>query len=266
MELHRGGVLTSATLMANAVATMEAVELARATPTLGIGCHVVLVDGTPLLPAAEVHSLIDKRTGRFYGTLGKFLSRLFSGRIRSAEIEAEARAQIARLQGLGVHLTHVDTHKHTHMFPAVLKPLLGAAQACEIRVVRNPFEPQWSVTATPGAPWARRVEVNVLRRLEPGFRRIVLEERFATTNGAIGVLATGTLDEATVSSLASALPEGTFELVTHPGYNDAELARAHTRLLTSRETERRDLSVLKQHAGLKLVSFAAVGKPPVKIA
>jgi hopanoid biosynthesis associated protein HpnK len=256
LELHRAGLLTSTTLMARAAATAEAVSLARATPTLGVGCHVVLVDGEPVLPAREIPTLIDSRTGRLQPTLGAFLQRLLTGRIGSAEIEAEAGAQIALLQAKGVALTHIDTHKHVHMFPAVLRPVLRAAASHGIRSIRNPFEPRWSLRATPGAPWIRRAEVSLLRRLEPTFRRIVDEEGFRTTDGAIGVLATGTLDAATVSSLLRRLPSGTWELVTHPGYNDADLAQARTRLLASREIEREALLAVARADGVELISYA----------
>jgi hypothetical protein len=101
----------------------------------------------------------------------------------------------------------------------------------------------------------------LLRLLEPAFQRIVAEEGFTTTDGAVGVLATGTLDAGTVASLAAALPEGTFELVSHPGYNDAELAGAHTRLLASRETERNALHALKKFPSLELISFAQIDSP-----
>jgi predicted glycoside hydrolase/deacetylase ChbG (UPF0249 family) len=223
---------------------------------LGVGCHVVLVDGDPVLPAQKLPTLVDPRTGRFQPTLGAFLMRLLAGRIRATEIEAEAAAQIARLQSGGVDLTHIDTHKHTHMFPAVLRPVLRAAKVAGIRAVRNPFEPVWSLRATPGAPWVRRAEVSLLRRLQPAFRRIVAEEGFSTTDGAIGVLATGTLDAATIGALLQNLPQGTWELVAHPAYNDADLALARTRLLESREVERKALSAVKQFRGTELISFA----------
>jgi hopanoid biosynthesis associated protein HpnK len=266
VELHRAGALTSATLMARAAATSDAVELALATPTLGVGCHVVLVDGEPALSAHELPTLVDPRTGCFHPTLGKFLRRLLTGGIRSSEIEAETAAQIARLQTSGLRLTHIDTHKHTHMFPAVLRPVLRAAKVAGIRAVRNPFEPVWSLRATPGTPWLRRAEVSLLRRLEPTFRRIVAEEGFTTTDGAIGVLATGTLDAATIASLLRNLPPGTWELVTHPGYNDADLAQVRTRLLASRETERQALRALEQFSDLDLISFAGLqaGSNPVQ--
>ena len=256
-ELHRAGVLTSATLMARAAATDEAIAIARATPTLGVGCHVVLVDGEPVLPAQALPMLVDQCTGRFQPTSGAFVQRLFTGRIRSAEIEAETAAQIALLQSRGVALTHIDTHKHVHLFPAVLRPVLRAARAAGIRAVRNPFEPAWSRRATPHAPWLRRAEVSLLRLWEPAFRRIVAEEGFTTTDGALGVLATGTLDAATLAALLSNLPAGTWELVTHPGYNDTDLAQAHTRLLASREIERLALSAID--VNMELISFSRLG-------
>ena len=259
IELHDAGLLTSTTLMARASATDEAIELARATPSLGVGCHVVLVDGEPVRAPSDLPTLVDPRTGRFHPTLGAFLKRLLTGRLGDVEIEAETAAQIALLRNRGVRLTHIDTHKHVHMFPTVLKPVLRAARAAGIRAVRNPFEPAWSLRATPGAPWVRRKEVSLLRWLEPVFRRIVAEEGFATTGGAVGVLATGTLDAATAASLLAALPEGTFELVSHPGYNDDALAHAHTRLLASRNTERLALRTLTQFPAVELVSFAALG-------
>jgi hopanoid biosynthesis associated protein HpnK len=263
-ELHQAGLLTSATLMARAAATAEAIQIALATPSLGVGCHVVLVDGVPILsPRSEIPNLADPITGRFRPSLVPFLGAIHRYWPRMAaspmnkEIEAEASAQISLLQSRGVHLTHVDTHKHVHMFPAVLRPVLRAARAAGIRTVRNPFEPAWSLHATPHAPRLRRVQVSLLRRLEPAFHRLVAEEGFTTTDGAIGVLATGSLDAATVNSLLQQLPPGTWELVTHPGYNDADLANARTRLRDSRDTERLALEQLRQFPQIELVSFAA---------
>jgi predicted glycoside hydrolase/deacetylase ChbG (UPF0249 family) len=257
-ELHRASVITSTTLMARAAATQEAIEIALATHSLGVGCHVVLADGEPLLSPQEIPSLVARGANRFQATLGRFLQRLLTGRVRSSEIEAETSAQIRLLQDRGVALTHIDTHKHVHMFPAVLRPVLRAAKAAGIRAIRNPFEPAWSLRATPAAPRIRRIEIDALRLFESAFRRIVAEEGFTTTDGAIGVLATGSLDAATIASLLRALPEGTFELVTHPGYNDTDLARAHTRLLASREAEREALHTLRQFPAIEPTSFAGL--------
>jgi predicted glycoside hydrolase/deacetylase ChbG (UPF0249 family) len=250
VELHRAGVVTSASLMAREKATDEAIEIARSTPSLGVGCHVVLVDGEPLPP------------GGFQPTMGAFLRRVITGRIDSAAIEAEAAAQIDLLQSRGLTLTHVDSHKHTHMFPAALRPVLRAARRAGIRAVRNPFEPAWSRHTTPSAPWFRRNAVRLLRRLEPTFRRIVAEEGFTTTDGNLGVSATGSLDSKTLSSLLSQLQPGTWELVTHPGYNDADLAEGRTRLLASRQVEFEALKSWRKPPGIELISFAGLFASP----
>lgn len=261
LELHEAGVLTSATLMARAAATDEAIEIAKAVPTLGVGCHVVLVDGEPVLPASELPTLTDPKTGRFHPTLGAFLLGVATRRIQMNEVALEAHAQIASLQDRGLRLSHVDTHKHTHMIPRVLCPVIHAARACGIRAIRNPFEPSWSVNATPNAPFLRRAQVRLFKVFAARFRQFVAQSDFVTPAGALGVLATGTLDAITMGSLLAAIPAGsseTYELVTHPGYKDADLARANTRLLTSRETERDALRALSSLSHLELISFAGL--------
>lgn len=255
LELHQAGVLTSATLMARAAATDEAIEIARATPSLGVGCHVVLVDGEPVLPPTSVSSLLEPRTRAFPAKLTTFLTRLFSGRVRHEEVEAEARAQIQWLQARGIHPTHVDTHKHTHMFPPVLRPILRAARSCGIERIRNPFEPEWAVRLTPRASLVRTAEVFALRRFGPYFRLLLREEGFTTTDGTIAVAGTGVVNADTVRALLQQLPSGTWEFVTHPGYNDADLAKIRTRLRESRDVERLALQAIREFA-LDLVSFA----------
>ncbi len=254
-ELHGAGVLTSATLMAKAAATDEAIEIAFAAPTLGVGCHIVLVDGKPMLPATELPSLAVAASGSFHPTLGALVPRLIARRISAAEIEAEASAQIAHLQSRGLRLTHIDTHKHTHMFPAVLRPILRAANKAGIHRIRNPFEPEWAVRASPRAPWLRSAEVYALRRFGPYFQRVIREHGFTTTDGTVAIAATGVLDAAGLRSLLEKLRPGAWELVTHPGYNDADLARIGTRLRASRDIEREALHVLKQFPSIDLISF-----------
>ena len=259
-ELHSAGAVTSATLMAGAQAAEGAIDIARSTPSLGVGCHVVLTGGAPVLDPRVIPSLIDASTGRFYATLALFLRRLVAGRIRSEEIQAEVAAQIRRLQLAGVTLTHIDTHKHTQVLPFVLRPLLKAARTSGIRAIRNPFEPAWSRRAAKNASWALRAQVCGIGLLAARFHLIVREAGFVTPDGALGLVATGILDESILASLLRTIPEGTWELVAHPGYNDADLGNAGTRLKESRENERRALLEAIPGAGVELVSFAGLDK------
>ncbi len=268
VELHRARALTSATLMATSKHFGSAAAEALAHPVagrlpFGIGCHVVLVDGTPALGRAEIPSLA-LPSGQLRQTLPSFLFDLLRGSIPEAEIELEAVAQIRLLQAAGVRVTHIDTHKHTHMFAAVLRPLLRAARVCGVAAIRNPFEPRWSVSATVEAagktPLARRLEVELLRGRQASFLRLVGEAGLATTDGALGVLATGTLNGAALERLLNSLPEGTWELVCHPAYYDQELDAVRTRLLASRATEHAALleampRFVEAHPEVELIHF-----------
>ena len=235
-ELNAAEVLPSATLMATGRAFRDAVHSAFVQTSLGVGCHVVLVNGRPELHPAELPTLAPE--GRLRSSLTTFMVDLFGGRIASREIEREAIAQIRQLQSAGITVTHLDTHKHTHMFPRVLGPLIRAARACNVPAIRNPFEPDWSLRLTEKAPRTRRLQVRTLRLFREQFLRSVRAARLRTTDGALGVLATGTFDAAYVLRLLRNMPPGTWELVCHPGYVDGALRRAGTRLVTTREAER----------------------------
>ena len=145
------------------------------------------------------------------------------------------------MQSSGITVSHIDTHKHLHMFPQVLAPLLRAARQCGVGAVRNPFEPMWSLQATRGGGALRRAEVFALRTYRRTFLSLVREHGLQTTDGAAGVLATGSLDAAALRLLLKAMPAGTWELVCHPAYVDEALSQAHTRLVGAREIEREAL-------------------------
>lgn len=237
-EASRSGVLTSATMMANARAFDEAASLAKTQPALKTGCHVVLIDGDPVSPS--VPSLTNG-SSRFRTSLKEFALAAVRRRLSADEIQREAEAQIRKIQSLGITLTHVDSHKHTHMFPHVLRPVLRAARARGILAVRNPFEPlrAWPGQMLLGAPglWLRCVGVMTFQMFAAEFRRAVKEEGMRSTDGTVGIAATGKLDQKMLLAILRGLPAGTWELVCHPGYSDADLRNAGTRLTSSREVE-----------------------------
>jgi len=259
LELHRGGVLSSATLMATPDHMKAAAAASQTHPGLGVGCHVVLVDGKPALPHATIPALA-LPSEDFRPTLGGFVRDLMWGRIPEAQIEIEAIAQIRLLQAVGIHVTHLDTHKHTHMFPRVLRPLLRAALVCGVHAIRNPFEPDWALRATPHAPTLRRMQVSLLRTQRREFEKLVEQAGMATTSGAIGVLATGTLNTESLQALLAAMPPGTWEFVCHPGYFDKDLSNIKTRLRESRPIEHAAMletipQFLSEHSATRLIHF-----------
>jgi hopanoid biosynthesis associated protein HpnK len=267
VEAHARGVVTSATLMANGRAFAEATQLARSVPHLSVGCHVVLIDGQPVLAPALVSSLVSQpeESGSFFRDgLKSFAIRALAGALNPEQIEAEVGAQIRKLQAAGIEVSHVDTHKHTHLFPSVLQPLLRAARACGVRAVRNPFGPRRPLHSKhlltrPGL-WTRLAELRILRAFAGSFRESARREGFATPDGTLGIVVTGALDETLFRALAQSIPEGTWEFVCHPGYNDDDLRAANTRLRQSRETELRVLTMpearrIFSHQGIELISY-----------
>ncbi len=243
----------------------EAVQLVKTVPKLSVGCHVVLIDGEPVLSAEQLPSLTTRSsTPRFRDGLKSFAARAIAGQMDSDEIAAEATAQIRKIQTAGIVVSHIDTHKHTHLFPKVLRPLLRAAASCGVHALRNPFGPRLplrssQLLARPGV-WARYAEVRILHRFAGRFREAVDREGFATPDGTLGIEVTGTLDETLFHAISRSIPEGTWEFVCHPGYNDADLQAGNTRLRESRETELRVLTlpgareVLSQE-GVQLISY-----------
>src|SRR5271167_372289 len=247
-EAQERGIVTSATLMANSAAFDEAAGLARSLTSnnahFSVGCHVVLLDGEPVLPTDRVSSLLQPgaRNGcHFRVKLNDFAMASFRGKLQPDEIEAEASAQIQRLQAAGVQPSHFDTHKHAHMFPPVLRPLLRAARACKVAAVRNPFGQVWPLplgdVLRRRQLWKRFVQLNVLRNFAAKFRTAVEAHGLRTTDGSVAVLVTGILDLKLFTQIVENIPEGTWEFVCHPGYNDADLDRVRTRLRESRVQE-----------------------------
>ena len=244
-ELHDAGAVTSATLMATGPAFDDAVALALARPSLGVGCHIVLVDGAPVSDPTIIPTLLgpERNQGHrtFRNSLADFALGVLRGSIRQDEIEREALAQSQKLQRSGLTLTHVDTHKHTHLLPRVAQPIIRALEQSGIRSIRNPFEPRWAASLSGSTGRSLLV-----RAFEPGRRRFeaspsIAAQRILTTRGSIGISATGHLNSTTLTALLKSIPEGTWELVCHPGYNDSDLDAITTRLRTEREIELRAL-------------------------
>jgi predicted glycoside hydrolase/deacetylase ChbG (UPF0249 family) len=267
-ELHRAKVLTSTTLMATGPAFDDAVAIAHANPTLGVGCHIVLTDGVPASDPKSIPTLLGPDGKTFRPSLVDFLQALLRGKISEADIDREALAQIQKLQRAGIHITHLDTHKHTHLFPAVARPLLHLAEKNSIHAIRHPFEQSWSLALGHGKR-IRRLQVKLLGSLKTKFEQQpqIRSRSVLSTDGTIGISVTGQLYGETLHEILHAMPiEGTFELCCHPGYNDSDLDRITTRLRTHRDVERNalltELPAIALHPNApQLINYGDLGTP-----
>jgi chitin disaccharide deacetylase len=257
LDAHSRGVLTSASIFATAEASDDAFAIARRTPTLGVGCHLALVDGTPVCPSSTLPTLAPD--GAFRQTWASFVAAAIAGRIALAEIERELTAQIDRIRSAGITPTHLDGHKHVHAYPPVFDIVARLAQRFGIRAVRVPWERpamrllvRHALDAQPRrqvienlalTPWALRD----LRRLRAS--GLPPPPRF------FGRALTGLFTPISFHALMDALPPGTSELMMHPGYPDASLDRARTRLRAERAKE---VSLLTSPAAVATIARAGV--------
>ncbi|MFY9904629.1 MAG: ChbG/HpnK family deacetylase [Terriglobales bacterium] len=280
IETCTAGVVSSTTLMANGPQFDDAVSLARATPGLSVGCHVVLVDGTPVSPTHTVDTLRAIRSAEpenFYTSLSGFAARATLGGFDRDQLVDEVVAQIRKIQSTGLQVTHLDTHKHAHIFPEILNALLRAARICGVRAIRNPIVPVKALPARlfKGKPhlWKRYSQVRVLHAFARHFLKQTKRAGLLTPDGVLGVIETGASESGGFSSLLrqtiAALPDGTWELVCHPGYNDAELASTNTRLRDSRDEERRlltsaELRKFLDEQKIELISYREFARQPAE--
>ncbi|MGE5644884.1 MAG: ChbG/HpnK family deacetylase [Acidobacteriota bacterium] len=235
VEAHRNGILTATTLMANGAAFADAVRLAAENPALDIGCHLMLVQGASTLTGAPLPS-----------TLAELLRAVALNRLR---IYDELASQIRRIMAAGLHPTHLDTHKHTHLLPPVLDAVARLSEEFSIPWVRRPFD--FGSTSVTG---------RALRLMGGHFRRVLARHNCRTTDHFAGFQMTGKFRAPELAALIRRLPEGTTEFMCHPGHCTAELKAAPTRLKESRETELAALtsSEVKQalaDAGVELIAY-----------
>jgi len=222
VEAHRRGILTATTLMANGEAFDDAVRLARETPSLDIGCHLVLIGGNSLV------------SGRPYPTTVAQLLRALARR-EIAPYE-ELAAQVRCIRAAGIEPSHLDTHKHTHLAPPVLDAVARIGQEFGIGWVRRPFD--FPLNSLRGAvPALKQMTSRALGLMRRRFHRVLEAHGCRTTDHFAGFQITGRFRTAELVELLGLVPTGTTELMCHPGRCRDALRQARTRLKDSRERE-----------------------------
>jgi len=208
---HRDGVLTATSLMIGAPAAQEAVNIARMLPGLGVGLHVVVADGLPLLPPSEIPALVNGE-GRLPSNLAASGAHWFFSPAARVQLRREIEAQFAAFQATGLTCDHINAHNHMHLHPTVLQIIIACAQAYGVRHVRLPYEPPGLADGAIGrrvislglAPWIG------FMRWRFGRAGMVCNDRL------VGLSATGHMTEARVLAALDRLRDGVTEFYFHP--------------------------------------------------
>jgi len=268
-EAHRNGIVTSTTILANGAAFASAVDLVKVTPSLGVGVHLNLSDGKPVSPPETVPSILNDR-GEFKGGPDALLLRVARRNLRLKEVEIEWESQIQKVVNAGIQPTHLDGHKHVHMLPGMFEIVLRLARRHNIAAVRISHEGSTlraalSTGEKQNIPLVMKqgVQARVLKLLARDARALSEAAGIASTDYFCGIAQTGELTIEGMKCLLQNLPEGTTEMMCHPGFMDKELEESATRLQDSRELEVQiltspDIRNLIASQGIRLIDYAFV--------
>jgi chitin disaccharide deacetylase len=269
LQAFHTGIVTSTSLLANGASFAEAVKAAKSAPRLGVGVHLNLSDGAPVADRETVMSLLNDD-----GNLADGPERLLLKRARLKlvldEVEEEWDAQIQKVRDAGIRPTHLDGHKHVHMLPALFEIALRLAKKHGIEAIRVSLEESSLRSALAsgsqhraGVVMKQGVQARGLKLLARSARKQATRMGIATADYFCGIAQTGELTLEGVEQLLKSLPEGTTELICHPGYADEALQETPTRLQASRQKELEiltDTRIRKLIAsqGIRLIDYGSV--------
>ena len=228
------GVLTSATLMANMPAALEAVKMAGQLGRLGVGVHLNLLEGKPVSQDKKVGVLLNK-AGEFKFSPGKLALRAMICPLCRKAMEIELAAQIQWLIDNGIKPTHLDSHKHFHCFGAIYKIVCRLAERFGIDAIRWPWEP--ATVCSPDWPKVSGKDKRrafIVRTMARKCQKI--DDRFIKNDIFFGLAHTGNIDGQFWNDMSRTQFAGIAEVMTHPGYAD-RIDASQTRLVEQRQVE-----------------------------
>ena len=210
---HAEGVLTAASLMVAASAAADAVERARRSPRLGVGLHLVLVEGRPALPAGQVPDLVDAQ-GLFRTDMVRAGATLFFLPAARRQLEAEITAQFEAFAATGLPLDHVNAHKHFQLHPTIAGLILKIGRRFGLRAARLPIEPRQVLTlAEPGGTFPGEPVVDLWAGLA---RRRFRAAGLTVPDQVFGLRWSGAMTARRLGGLIAHLPPGLSEVYLHP--------------------------------------------------
>lgn len=191
-------------------AAADAVVRAKRMPGLGVGLHLVLVEGRPMLPPESVPDLVDG-DGRFRANMVLAGINFFFRRTVRRQLEAEIDAQFAAFAATGLPLDHVNAHKHFHLHPTITSLIIRIGRRYGMVAARAPVESRATLAAIdrpPGIdialPWAKLVRARLRRA------------GLAVPDHVFGIAWSGAFHKDRLRGLLERLPEGMTEIYMHP--------------------------------------------------
>jgi hopanoid biosynthesis associated protein HpnK len=222
VKAHRGGILSSASLMVAGEGFEDAVKKANDNPSLAVGLHLVVVEGKAILPPSEIPHLVDSNGYFSANPLKAGLAYYFS-RAHRSQLKREIQAQFDRFVNAGLPLSHVDGHLHMHIHPTVFRTLLPLARqygACGVRLPRDNF---WlSVRYKPERIGTKILWALVFSLMTQWSQRALIHGTLISPQRVFGLMQSGKMHKNYVVQALSALKAPTAEMYFHPDLRDSD--------------------------------------------
>ena len=203
--------------MVAAPAAVEAIAIARRTPSLRVGLHLALVEACPALPAADIPGLVDA-CGQLRRDMARFGADIFFRPAVRRQIAAEIEAQFRAFAATGLPLDHVNAHKHFHLHPTLAGMVTAACARYGARALRVPAEPARIVAAIDGS--SAGVSGHMMRPWTGWLKARARSAGLLVPDQVFGLAWSGAIDRARLLALAARLPDGLTEIYTHPATSD----------------------------------------------
>ncbi len=230
---HVNGIVTSTSLLACMPESINAIRLANECPGLGVGVHLNYNLGENIFPSNMANRLFYKGRARF--SIPKLWLLSAINKIIRKEIYQLFRYQIIWIQKHGITaISHLDTHKHLHIWPWIANILIKLAKEFNIPAIRLPYESPWIK-----GPYNLTIKMYLTLLLPFAIiTKYLLKKRedIISADKFIGILLSGFWSKKRFYCTLSKLPYGLTEIMVHPGYKTG-LKRKETRLILSREYE-----------------------------
>jgi len=227
VDCFRQGIVTSTSIMANGKSFEHAAKLAKEFE-LDVGIHL------SLNPEDVTKAILH--------------------RLNLKKVEKTFRNQIKKVKKAGIKPTHLDGHKHIHIFPGITEITIKLAKENRINRVRLPLNTNVNLSLFFSIQGLKLMLLShYARKAKKKFQKsnIKWPEKF------YGMLETNRLSIENLKKILTNIQGNTAEIMCHPGYYDANV---QSFLKKSREKELMALTdnitkKIVKEKGIKLIGY-----------
>lgn len=217
-EAHRDGILNSASLVINGEAFEDAVAIAKRNKDLGIGLHLNLIGERPITSPNKIKSIVDSE-GKLFEDHRKLCIKILKKEVLLKDIIVEIEAQVDKFHKTGLTPTHIDSHRHLHMFPPIFNSIGLVLDKYNINKMRYLNIPYFEFKYSNFSKEAIALFLKAFSLLK--------RKKYKHPDFFFGFFDSGHIDKNYLIYLLSNLRPGVTEINFHPGKNNENIGRKY---------------------------------------